>query len=351
MTIVGAEDTSPLGEVSLGVAPLNLETVRSLVRADPWGRVRTVLVIAYGIGYVVWFVTEGLIIDRISVTISAALLLVLAHVGRPLRIWRRLLTDVALYVVMWLAYDESRGLADRIGLSLQVNSVRNIDRFVLFGHDAPVVLQTHFYDPQHVRWYDVAGSWVYFSHFWLPVAVLVTLWIRNRHQWVRFMRRMASLLFVACAMFVLVPTAPPWMAGGGDRQIRLDAIDPVQRISARGWRAIGLGGFAHSWEIAQGWSNRVAAMPSLHAGFALFMVVFAFPWISQRFGRVALLGFPAAMALTLAYFGEHWLIDAVAGWALVGLVFLAWNHIERGLRRRRLERSRAAAYGIVMTTT
>jgi hypothetical protein len=39
--------------------------------------------------------------------------------------------------------------------------------------------------------------------------------------------------------------------------------------------------------------------------------------------------YPLAMATTLMYFGEHYLADALAGWAVVGVSFLVWNRIER----------------------
>ncbi|CAN5817762.1 hypothetical protein BH24ACT5_BH24ACT5_09690 [soil metagenome] len=90
-------------------------------------------------------------------------LLVVANVGRPARRWVELPGDVILYALMWLIYEESRGIADRFGVPLQVESVRNVDRALLFGNDASVELQRHFYDARHVRWYDVADSLGYMS--------------------------------------------------------------------------------------------------------------------------------------------------------------------------------------------
>ena len=332
-----AEPDAGTGPISTSSSPRH-----SLVARDPFTRARITLVSGYVGAYVVWFVTQGVIIDRISVTIAVVVLLVLANVGRPARRWVGLAGDVILYALMWLIYEESRGIADRIGMPLQVESVRNIDRALLFGNDASVVLQRHFYDARHVRWYDVVGSLVYMSHYWLPIAVIVTLWIRNRRQWVRFMRRFATVVFVGCIMFIVVPTAPPWMAAGGDRQIPLSALEPVKRITWRGWRHVGLHGFAHAWDTGRDWLNNVAAMPSLHAAFALFVVVFAFPWVRRGPVRAAMLILPVTMATSLVYFGEHYLVDAVAAWILVGLTFLGWNRVERAQRRRRIARSRLA---------
>jgi membrane-associated phospholipid phosphatase len=68
-------------------------------------------------------------------------------------------------------------------------------------------------------------------------------------------------------------------------------------------------------------SNPVAAMPSLHSAFALLVVAFFFNRVRKRWLPL-LIAYPIAMATTLAYTGEHYIVDALVGWAYVGLVFL-----------------------------
>lgn len=304
--------------------------------AQRWTQLRLALVAAYVVGYVWWFFAHGIIIDRISVLISVAIFLVIASLGRPPRFWLMMFGDLALFVLMWLAYDESRGVADRLGFPIQVESVRNIDRVLFLGADPVVWLQETFYRAGDVQWYDVVGSMIYYSHFIVPPVVIAALWFVNRHQWVRYMRRFATLLFAACATFVLLPTAPPWMAGGGSNQLglELDALPPIARPTGRGWRYLGLDGFVQAWDHGRDWANQVAALPSLHAAFALFVVVFFFPWVRDWRLRALMLLYPLAMAVALAYFGEHYIVDAIAGWAIVGAAFLLWNRIERRLEAR-----------------
>ena len=320
--------------------------VAFFVPADRWAFVRLAGVAAYGVAYVLWFRRYGIIIDRISVLISVTILLVLGHLGRPWYRWRRLAGDLVVYSAIWLAYEETRGAADRLGLPLQVESVRNLDRLLFLGADPTVWLQRRFYSPQVVRWYDVAASVVYATHFVVPVAVIVGLWLANRFEWVRFMRRLATVLLVACASFVVLPTAPPWMAGGGDRRNRLDALPPVARSTGRGWFHLGLDSFAHAWETGRDWVNNVAAMPSLHAAFSLLVVAFFFPWVRSRWWRAALLSFPLAMGVALVYLGEHYVVDILAAWALVGGSCALWARIERRGRRRRASASRQALGGV-----
>ena len=294
-----------------------------------WKRIRVGAIVVYGVLYIWWFFAYGILVDRISVLLSFAIFLALASIGRSWREWVGTARDLGLFVVMWLVYDESRGVADRLGMPVQVESVRNIDRFLLNGKDGVVELQYTFLE-NTVRWYDVVGSFVYYSHFVVPPIVLAILWWRDHHQWVRYMRRFATVIAIGCVMFVLVPTAPPWMAAGGANGsgYEFSALPPLRRPTGNGWVHIGLGSFVEAWGVGRDWANEVAAMPSLHSAFALFVVVFFWPRIRPTWLRYVLLAYPLTMAVALMYFAEHYLVDALAGWAVVGISFLVWNRIE-----------------------
>jgi membrane-associated phospholipid phosphatase len=295
--------------------------------AARWRQIRYGLVALYGIGYVWWFFSRGIIINHVLVLSSMALFFVIASVGRPPRHWLRSLGDFALFAAMWLAYAESRGIADQLGFPIQVESVRNIDRFVFVGNDAVVILQERFLAPVGVvRWYDVVGSMVYYSHFIVPPVTIAVLWLVSRTQWVRYMRRFATMLFIGCVLFVVVPTAPPWMAG--DPDYGYGALAPLRRPTGNGWRHIGLDAAVQAWDTGRDWANPVAAMPSLHSAFSLFVVVFLFRWVVDWRWRIVMLAYPAAMALSLMYFAEHYFADAIAGWMIVGFSFWIWRIIE-----------------------
>jgi membrane-associated phospholipid phosphatase len=332
-----ADDTSVAGRPEAMPNPVVAAEAIAVQPSERWRLVRVGLVVAYGIGYVVWFANAGIIVDRISVLISIAILLVVVNVGRPWRSWRTTALDFALYTAMWIAYDETRGAADRLGMPLQVTSMRDADRFLFGGLDPNVWMQEQFFSADHVRWYDVVASVVYYSHFVVPVAVIAVLWVRRRDQWVRFMRRLATVLAIGCLSFVLLPTAPPWMAAGGSAAMPMSALPPLERPAGRGWDALNLDAFTHAWETGRDWANPVAAMPSLHAAFALLITAFFLPRIRRRSLRVLLLTYPLAMGLSLVYLAEHWVVDVLAGWAVVGLSFLVWHRIEQRLSGRASE--------------
>ncbi len=300
--------------------------------SDAWRPVRWALLGLLGVVFAWSFWRNGLPVARLAVLGWVAAAFVVGNVGRPLRRQLVMAGDLALYAAMWLAYDLSRGMADVAGFPLQVEAPRNIDRALLLGVDPSVWLQDRLYDAAHVRWYDVVGSLVYMTHFFVPVAASVYLWIRFRPDWVRFMRRFATVLGLGVALYVTLPTVPPWMASSHRYPYRI--LEPLARPTGRGWGELGLTTVSRSLLHGQQWANPTAAMPSLHAALALFVVVFFWPRVHSRWLHVAMAAFPVAMALTLVYFAEHYVIDILAGWLCVGVSFWGWGWWERRQAQR-----------------
>jgi len=327
-----AVETSAATPTATGRAPL-----AAVVPFDVMRAVRLTLMALYLVVYVWWLRNRGLPIDRISVGISLAIFLVCAFVGRSLRTWAVLLLDVVLYCVMWFCYEMTRGAADHLGMPLQVESTRNIDRFLFIGHDPNVVVQDHLWEPT-VRWYDWVASSTYMTHFISPVIVMAVLWATTHRQWVRFMKRFATVLGVACVMFVLLPTAPPWMVSKKPYSL----LPELHRSAGRGFADLGFNGFVRSWQSALDWGNAVAAMPSLHASFALIVPAFFLPWLKPWWLKALVLCFPVLMLSSLVYLGEHWVVDGLVGWAIVGATFLFWNRMERRTRMRKAARARSS---------
>ena len=287
--------------------------------------VRLVLLVAYGALFAWSFSVNGLPVARLAVLGWVGGAFLVGNIGKPFAKQRQMVVDLVFYAGMWLAYDYSRGIADTFGFPLQVEAPRNIDRAMFFGTDPNAWMQHHFLEGA-VRWYDVLGSLVYFTHFFVPVATSVYLWIRYRDQWLRYIRRFATVLFAGVLTYVVLPTAPPWMASS--KKFPYQIMEPLSRPTGRGWSKLGLETVNSVLLKGQQWANPTAALPSLHAAFALFVVVFFWNRMPTRWVRCVSLLFPLAMALTLVYFGEHYVTDILAGWLYVGLSFWFWNRWE-----------------------
>lgn len=288
--------------------------------------IRLGLFILYGLVFVWSFANNGLPVARLAVLAWVAVAFIIGSVGKPSDQQLKMIGDLTLYAVMWLSYDYSRGIADSIGFPLQVELPRNLDRLLFLGADPNVWIQERFWRRQ-VQWYDVVGSLVYFTHFVFPVAFSVYFWVTKRSEWVRYIRRFATVLFAGVLTYVVLPTAPPWMAASEKFPYRI--LEPLQRSTGRGWDWMGLDTVNSVILRGQQWANPTAAVPSLHAAFALFMVVFAWPRVRRRWMRVVMALFPISMALTLVYFAEHYVIDVLVGWLYVAGAFWFWNRWER----------------------
>ena len=273
--------------------------------------IRRALIAVYGLVFL-WSAKQfGLPVDRIAVVLWLLGALVCGNFGKPMREQRAMVRDWAILVALLFAYEYSRGIADQLGTRVHMTAIRDIDRFLFFGNDPNVWVQNHFNISRKVSWYELPLAVVYMTHFVFPVAIAVVLWLSNRRQWDRYMRRFALLLGAGVATYILFPGAPPWMAA------RDGYIGDIARITARGWRSMGLSTVSKVFDRGKEITNPVAALPSLHAAFSLLVVVFFFKWMSTPWRIISLI-LPVSMAFALVYFGEHYVTDILAGWLYVG---------------------------------
>ena len=82
-------------------------------------------------------------------------------------------------------------------------------------------------------------------------------------------------------------------------------------------------------------SNPVAAVPSLHAAYALGVGIGLIRFARSHVARVAGVLYPPLVVLTIVVTGNHFLLDAVAGMLVLAVGFL----LVRALRRREAHRS------------
>lgn len=281
---------------------------------------------AYGVAFVLWCLEDGLPTDYMVAFGWLWLATVAWNLHRPWRSHLRFARDWIPIVVVLIAYDFSRGLADDLSAPHVTEMIRGDER--LFGTLPTVWLQERFHDPLHVHWYDVVASFVYFSHFVVSFTVAAVLWVRTRALWAAFMRRWLMLIAAGLTTYFLYPAAPPWWASKYGY-----IAEHVARTSTRGWSEIGMTTAGKLLDDGQALSNPVAAMPSLHSAFSLFVVAFFFTRVAKRWLPL-LVAYPLAMSVTLIYTGEHYAVDALVGFGYVGAVYLLVNVAERWWERR-----------------
>lgn len=306
-----------------------------------------------------WFLAVGLLFVVVSIpfgfptgrdVITAwVLLLLLAACGGDLRVWRRAVVRdwLPLLAVLFL-YDFLRGAADELGSRLVslpqlANGKTGADGFdnahvlpqlradeILFGWatggQVPTVwMQDRLYTVGEVHWYDIAIVPIYMSHFIVPMALAVVLWLNAYHLFRRYVWTLVTLTLLTLATYALFPAAPPWMAG-------LNGYLPeVGRVVSETLQATGIGTIRSAVARGEAYSNAVAAIPSLHSAVPMMVLLFAWGYVGWRV-RALLVAYILAMTFTLAYGGEHFIVDAFVGWAYaaVSVYGVAW-----WMRRRR----------------
>ncbi|WP_425302634.1 phosphatase PAP2 family protein [Nocardia wallacei] len=230
------------------------------------------------------------------------------RIDRPWREHLRMLVDWLPLIGALLVYDYTRDIADKLGMPLWMDELVTADRWMFHGTVPTVWLQEHLAGDGQPWWTPVVGI-VYTTHFIVPWLVAGIFYLYSRPLWTRYMRRILLLSYLALITYILVPAAPPWHAS------REGAIpEEVRRISGFGLGVV-------SPDISAQWleshGNFVAALPSLHAGFALLVTVTLWPLARRWWLRIPIAAFPAAMAFTLVYGGEHYVFDILLGFAYV----------------------------------
>jgi hypothetical protein len=145
---------------------------------------------------------------------------------------------------------------------------------------------------------------VYLYAHW-TVTPLVFVWLyRSRADWYPFVRNgFLAANAIAVTFFVAYPVAPPRLLTGAGV---VDTLNVYSDIDLHGGRLAG-------------WFNPYAAVPSMHFGYALMIGVVGFVLVRVWWVRVAALGYPVLVFLTITATGNHFILDSAIG----GLVMVA----------------------------
>jgi hypothetical protein len=159
-------------------------------------------------------------------------------------------------------------------------------------------------------------------------TILALVWVHRRHHEHFALLRtvIVAASGLALVVYVLYPTAPPRLAG-------LGFADTVTDHAGINLNSALLG------ELY----NPIAAVPSLHFGYALVVGVAVAALARRRAVRLLGVAYPLAMLFVIVATGNHFWLDAAAGGAVVLVAgLLARVLIEpQTLGRRRLDPARA----------
>lgn len=220
--------------------------------------------------------------------------------GHRPRLWRELL----LVIVFYGAYTVTRlilsptGTGPAFGHATDILSLeRALGLDVELGLNRALVTL-----PWLAR---VANIFYATAHFAVTLSVLVWLYRRRPAHYLRLRSALMAATAIALAGFWLYPLAPPRLIGHG-------YVDPVTAL-----HTFGLYSGHGSGEL----TNQFAAMPSMHAGWALWCGFVLFRLGHRTWVRVLGAVYPMVTVLVILSTANHYLLDAVAG-SLITMVTL-----------------------------
>jgi len=224
----------------------------------------------------------------------------------PITGWR-VGREVALVLGLWLAYSGSRLVADDSFAPARERAARLLDVERLLGLDREHAVTSWFL--KHDTFGTLAAFQYASAHYVVSALVLVWLWRRGPDAYLPARRALIVATVLGLVCYLLLPTAPPRLVGFPDL---------LDLHSASGW----WGGDASAPRGLGGMTNQLAAFPSLHAGWSLWVALVLQRWAGPR---VAALGWAHATitAVVVVGTGNHWVLDVLVGWAVVGAAWAA----------------------------
>jgi PAP2 superfamily len=286
-------------------------------------------VILWAVALATFIVVVGLPTSRPQIFGVVGLGLIASCAGTEAR-WRQVIVDFVPFFVLLTIYDALHGAAGHWFLPHAIPQIK-IDEW-LFGGTVPTVsLQHAFYTPGVAHIWDYAAFAVYMTHFILPYVVAGLLWKYDHPAFRRWAVLFIGLSFAAFFTYAIYPAVPPWMASQNAH------LQPTAKIIDEMWAHVGFANGSSVFSATGHYANPVAAVPSLHTAYAFLFTLFL--WRRAGKWRPLLALYPIAMAVTLVYTGEHYVIDIILGCLYATTVFVVGSKLldlwERGRFRVR----------------
>jgi hypothetical protein len=274
--------------------------------------------------------------DLVFLWLMGALAAACVHSGHWLG-WLKVLRDWVPVMAAVYAYSLLRGYGAHTPWAVHWAPQLAFDKAVGFGQVWTVRLQHWLYTPGHPHWYDYVCTTVYMSHFFAVFVVMAWLWKRRHERFTRLVALYLALTFAAFATYLLYPADPPWLTAQNGH------LPQLTRVVSDVLTQSGLPRAGSVFENGSRFDNDVAAMPSLHAAYPMLLALFFWPTAGRKL-RVLLAAYPLAMAFTLVYGAEHFVIDILFGWAYAAVVVLGLGRLldRRATRRAARKAARTA---------
>lgn len=227
---------------------------------------------------------------------------------------RDLVTNIALLGLLWLAYATVRGLTADDVFSARQNAAELMRLQATMGLPSEALLQSKvLHLPGLLR---AANTHYVALHFPVTGIFLAWVWLRHRAAFSRVRNTLMAATSMGLLLHVAFPLAPPRMLEGFVDTGRWLGPDPYElSISAT--------------------ANQIAAMPSMHVGWALIVALGTIYVLESPYRWFSLLH-PAVTSAVVVVTANHYWTDAIvavfivaAAWVFTIRIETGWSQVQR----------------------
>lgn len=253
--------------------------------------------------------------------------------------------DWGVFLVALFAWQFISQIADDFPFPWHLQELVAADKLMFLGNVPPQWLQQHLYHPGVLEPWDVLASTMYLLHFLVPLLAGFALWLANRDLFRRFALTFVVVAVAGFITYILYPAVPPWLAARPlvetahhhyvvnwhHGHVYLKGVQNLFAVDMGNWYHPDNGNISLFRQLHVHY-DQVGAIPSEHAAYPLLFFLF----LRRQFGRIAYLClvYIAALLFSITYLGQHYVIDAIVGFAYAGLGYAAVMHVAPALMAR-----------------
>lgn len=223
------------------------------------------------------------------------------------------LREIAIFLGALVAYQVSRVLVAGDASTAVANASRVVEWEKSYGLFFELSIQQWALD--NIQLLEALNYFYLSAHWIVTTGFFVWLWFQRRgvYPYVRNAFLLAN--GIALAIFMLYPVAPPRLLNGAG------FVDTLHHVSDVDLQA----------GMLSGLFNPYAAVPSMHFGYAAMIGLVAI-WLVRSWPlRVIAIAYPVVVFLTIVGTANHYVVDAMAGLAVIAIGFVAialWMRIK-----------------------
>ncbi len=226
---------------------------------------------------------------------------------------RSLIMDAArnflLLMGLWMLYNLVRLSAGDELSAAMANSTSLLHLQDVLGLPNEASIQSRFLE--HTRMIRAANLYYMAAHFPVTITFLVWAWVRHRPQFPLVRNTLITVTAIGLGLHVLYPLVPP-------RKLP-SFIDTGLTF--------GPSPYEHAASEA---ANQLAAMPSLHVGWALLVALSIIAVTTSRLRFLALVH-PMVTTVVVVVTANHYWADAIVAAVIVGLAWIIMRRREQWL--------------------